>query len=65
MLGGLVILVGVLFSFLAILDMIKSRILIRIGASLDRALSARVYDMIVRVPLKTGSRGDGLGSGVP
>jgi len=57
---ALAILVGVLFAFLAIFDMIRSRILVRIGAQLDNALSARVYDTIVRVPLKVGSRGDGL-----
>ncbi|MGI9404545.1 MAG: type I secretion system permease/ATPase [Hyphomicrobium sp.] len=57
---ALAILVGVLFAFLAILDMIRARILVRIGASLDNALSGRVYDTIVRVPLRVGSRGDGL-----
>ena len=57
---ALAILVAVLFAFLAILDMIRNRILTRIGASLDEALSARVYDTIVRLPLRTGSRGDGL-----
>jgi len=57
---ALVILVAVLFVFLAILDTIRSRVLVRIGASLDHALSARVYDTIVQLPLQTGSRGDGL-----
>ena len=57
---ALAILVAVLFTALAIIDMIRSRILVRIGASLDNALSARVYDSIVRLPLKMGSRGDGV-----
>ena len=57
---ALIILVAVLFAFLAILDMLRNRVLTRIGASLDDALSARVYDAIVRLPLRTGSRGDGL-----
>jgi ATP-binding cassette subfamily C protein PrsD len=57
---ALAVLVGVLFAFLAIIDMIRSRLLIRIGGSLDNALSARVYDTIVRVPLRVGGRGDGL-----
>ena len=56
---ALAILVAILFGALAIIDMIRSRILVRIGASLDNALSARVYDSIVRLPLKMGSRGDG------
>ena len=57
---GLAILVAVLFTFLAIVDMIRGRILTRIGASLDDALSARVYDIIVRLPLRLGNRGEGL-----
>ena len=57
---ALIVLVAVLFAFLAIIDMLRSRILIRIGASLDDALSARVYDTIVRLPLRMGSRGEGL-----
>ena len=57
---ALAILVAVLFAALAVIDMIRSRILVRIGASLDNALSARVYDSVVRLPLKMGSRGDGV-----
>ena len=57
---ALAILVAVLFAALAIIDMIRSRILVRIGASLDNALSARVYDSVVRLPLKMGGRGDGV-----
>jgi ATP-binding cassette, subfamily C, type I secretion system permease/ATPase len=57
---ALATLVAVLFAFLAILDMIKSRILVRIGASLDDALSTKVYDALVRLPLRAGNRGEGL-----
>jgi ATP-binding cassette subfamily C protein len=39
--------------------MIRSRILVRIGHSLDETLSSRVYDAIVRLPLKVGAKGDG------
>ena len=51
-----------LFLFLAmgVLDLIRGRIMVRIGASLDEALSARVYETVVRLPLKAGSRSDGL-----
>jgi len=38
---ALTILAGVLFVFLGILDLIRSRLLVRVGASLDRSLSAR------------------------
>ena len=57
---GLTILAGALFIFLAALDLIRARVLVRIGASLDESLSGRVYDAIVRLPLKTGSRTDGV-----
>jgi hypothetical protein len=57
---ALAILVAILFGALAIIDMIRSRILVRIGASLDNSLSTRVYDSIVRLPLKVGNRSDGL-----
>jgi ATP-binding cassette subfamily C protein PrsD len=56
---GLTILAGVLFTFLAILDLIRVRLLVRVGASLDESLSGRVYDAIVRLPLKIGPRTDG------
>ena len=56
---GLTILAGVLFIFLAALDLIRGRLLVRIGASLDESLSGRVYDAIVRLPLKAGNRPDG------
>ncbi len=57
---ALAILVAFLFASLAIIDLIRSRILIRIGTSLDETLNARVYQAIVQLPLKTQSRGDGL-----
>src|SRR4029079_13710378 len=43
-----------------LLDLIRSRILVRIGGRLDEALSGRVYETIVRLPLKVGNRTDGL-----
>ena len=45
---------------LGVLDLIRSRIMVRIGASLDEALSGRVYETLVRIPLKVGNRSDGL-----
>ena len=57
---GLAILAAMLFSFQAIIDLIRVRVLVRIGLVLDNTLSARVYDAIVRLPLKTIVRSDGL-----
>ncbi|HZL31901.1 MAG TPA: type I secretion system permease/ATPase [Pseudolabrys sp.] len=56
---GLTVLVGGLFAALGLLDAIRSRILARVGGALDEALSGRVYDTMVRMPLRVGDRGDG------
>ena len=59
---ALIILATALYAALGILDLIRSRILVRVGASLDQSISERVYDSLVRLPLKAGNRGDGLQS---
>jgi len=56
---GLTVLVAGLFAALGLLDAIRGRILARIGGSLDETLSGRVYDTMVRLPLRAGDRGDG------
>ena len=56
---GLLVLVAALFTALGILDAIRGRILVRIGGALDETLSGRVYDTLVRLPLKAGARSDG------
>jgi PrtD family type I secretion system ABC transporter len=48
-----------LYAVQGLIDMIRSRILVRIGSSLDEAMSTRVYNAIVRLPLKIGNKGDG------
>jgi ATP-binding cassette, subfamily C, bacterial PrsD len=57
---GLVILAGGLYAAQGLLDLIRSRILVRIGNRLDETLSGRIYETIVRLPLKVGNRNDGL-----
>jgi len=57
---GLLVLAGGLFAALGVLDAIRGRILVRIGGELDETLSGRVYDTLVRLPLRAGARsGDG------
>src|SRR5271163_2127490 len=56
---ALLLLVACLYATQGIIDMIRSRILVRVGSSLDEALNSRVYDAIIRLPLKIGSKGDG------
>ena len=57
---GLAALVGGLYLFQAFLDILRGRILVRIGEWLDRAFSARAYDIVARWPLRARASGDGL-----
>jgi PrtD family type I secretion system ABC transporter len=57
---GLIILAIGLYMAQGILDLIRGRILGRVGTSLDEALNARVFDTIVRLPLTVGGRNEGL-----
>jgi PrtD family type I secretion system ABC transporter len=56
---ALVILAAGLFTAQGLLDLIRQRVLVRIGGRLDEELSSRVYETIVRLPLKAGYRVDG------
>ena len=57
---GLMVLALVLYAFQGLLETLRARILARVGAALDEALSARVFDLVVRAPLKGATPGDGL-----
>ena len=57
---GLAILAGGLYMAQGILDLIRVRILGRIGTALDESLNSRVFDTIVRLPLTAGARNEGL-----
>jgi len=56
---ALLILVAGVYAAQGVIDTIRSRILVRVGNSLDEAMSMRVYDAVVRLPLKIGSKGEG------
>ncbi len=56
---GLVALAAGLYAALGVLDAIRVRILSRIGGALDETLSGRVYDTLVHLPLRIGSRSEG------
>ena len=56
---ALLILAAGLYAAQGFIDAIRSRILVRIGHSLDEAMSTRVYEIIVRLPLKLGSKSGG------
>ncbi|MBW8855968.1 MAG: type I secretion system permease/ATPase, partial [Bradyrhizobium sp.] len=57
---GLIVLASFLYMAQGVLDMIRNRILGRVGTALDEALNKRVFDTIVRLPLLVGSRNEGL-----
>lgn len=57
---GLSVLLLVLYSGQGVLEFVRGRVLVRIGGALDEALGGRVYQSILRLPLKTGRNGDSL-----
>ena len=57
---GLSILILTLYCFQGLLDLLRGRILIRVGRSLGQRLSFRVYHAIARLTLRTRMQGDGL-----
>jgi len=57
---GLIVIAAGLYFAQGVLDMIRNRILGRIGTSLDEALNTRVFDTVVRLPLTIGARSEGL-----
>jgi ATP-binding cassette subfamily C protein len=57
---ALSILALTLFAFQGALDVIRSRVMVRIAAALDERLNARVYDIVVQLPLRSRMPGDGL-----
>ncbi len=57
---GLAVLAAALFAFQSMLDVIRGRVLLRIGEAVDSKLSGRVHEAIVRLPLEARMPGDGL-----
>ncbi len=57
---ALIVMVVVLYAFQGVLEMVRSRVLTRIGAGIDEIISGRVFNCIVRLPLRTRDRGEGL-----
>ena len=57
---GLAILAAGMYFFQGVLDLIRGRILGRIGTALDEILNRRVFETMVRLPLVVGQRNEGL-----
>lgn len=57
---GLCIIASILFAAQGLLDLIRSRLLIRAGGAIDEALATRVFEILVKLPVRAVDRGDGL-----
>jgi ATP-binding cassette subfamily C protein len=57
---ALLVLTTMLYLLQGGLDLVRNRISARVGRYLDEGLGLRVYDALVRLPLKTRGDGDGL-----
>ena len=56
---GLAVLAAMLYAFQGVLELLRNRVLQRVARSFDEAVNARVYDVLVRLPL-AGRGGEGL-----
>ncbi|TRC87875.1 type I secretion system permease/ATPase [Mesorhizobium sp. WSM4303] len=59
---GLSVLVVILYAGQGVLDLVRGRIMVRIGGALDEALGTRVYSSVLKLPLKVGRNGDSMQS---
>jgi len=55
---GLGIIALALYAFQGAFDVIRGRVLLRIGASVDESLRGQAFDALVRLPLLAGSRAE-------
>ena len=56
---ALILIATFMYAILGILDLIRSRILVRIGSYLDESISGRIYDAVVHLPLKSAQGAHG------
>jgi PrtD family type I secretion system ABC transporter len=57
---ALFLIVAMLYVFMAALDMIRSRVLLRIGQQVDETLHERIFQAVTLVPLQIGRKADDL-----
>lgn len=56
---GLSVLMLILFGGYGVLDMVRTRLMSRIGLRIDRGLRERVFGLVLALPLRTRGGGDG------
>lgn len=57
---GICIVALILYAAQGLLDLVRGRLLVRAGGVIDEVLSARVFDAIVKVPIRAGPRGSAI-----
>lgn len=57
---GLAVIAAALFAIQGLLDIIRGRLLTRVGVGLDEKMNDRVYSIVLEVPLKGSASYDGL-----
>jgi ATP-binding cassette subfamily C protein len=57
---ALTLFVIILYAFQGFFEFIRSRVLVRVGASVDQAVSGRVFSALIQLPLIRNNGGDGL-----
>ncbi|WP_296400582.1 type I secretion system permease/ATPase [Reyranella sp.] len=55
---GLCVLAAVLYGFQAVLDILRNRVLIRIAGGFSEQLDPRIYQLLVRLPLRAPGMGN-------
>lgn len=57
---ALIVMVAILYLFQGVLEAVRARVLARVGAGIDEIISGRVFGCLIRLPLRTRDRGEGL-----
>ena len=57
---GLLVIATMLYAFQGMFDIIRSRVLVRIGAAFDETMSERIFAATVRLPRIIGDRAEAL-----
>lgn len=57
---GICIIALILYAAQGLLDLVRGRLLVRAGGVIDEVLSGRVFDAIVKVPIRVGPRSSAI-----
>src|SRR5215471_13275880 len=57
---GLTVLMGLLYAAFGVLDLLRTRVLARVGLRFERTLRERVYSAVLLMPLRLRRTGGGL-----